>query len=161
MNLCSFTRQDGYIKRISHKQVDKHLQLKQILSHLYLPSAKLDFDSHDTSNGWLSVGLTSVQGWRTRQEDAHLCDLRFDNQDHLALIGVFDGHNGFEISQYAAKVLPEYIKRSEHFTKQQYGNFTHLDQSLNVCFFVLQLSHWSRRFWSLTRVFCKRSAISI
>ena len=116
MNLCAFSRPNIF----GHK-MDKHIQLERLLAQFYLPSAKLEFNSQDASNDWLTVGVTSAQGWRTQQEDAHVFDLRFDNQGHLALFGVFDGHNGCEISQYAAKILPEYIKKNEHFAQEQYG----------------------------------------
>ena len=120
MNLCAFSCQNGYVKNFSHK-INHQSKLEEILAHFYLPNAKLEFDSHDASNDWLSVGITSAQGWRIQQEDAHICDLRFDHKGQLALFGVFDGHNGYEIAHHAAKMLPEYIKSNQHFRSQQYG----------------------------------------
>lgn len=41
-------------------------------------------------------------------QDAHVCILDFD--DDVSLFGVFDGHGGAEVAQYAVEALPSFIK---------------------------------------------------
>jgi len=122
MNLCAFNRQSTYVKNISQK-ANQRSKLEEILANFYLPIAKLEFESHDASNDWLSVGVASAQGWRTQQEDAHLTDLQFGYNGDMSLFGVFDGHNGCEVAQYAARILPEYILTNQHFHNEQYGKY--------------------------------------
>jgi len=40
-----------------------------------------------------------MQGWRNTQEDAHLCAI--DISEGVSLFGVFDGHGGNEVAEYA------------------------------------------------------------
>lgn len=123
MNLCAFNRQSSYVSNFSQKAIHQ-TKLEELWNNLYLPNARLEFNSQDVSNEWLSVGLTSVQGWRTHQEDSHLVDLsyaNYSNSGELALFGVFDGHNGCEVAQYASRMLPEYIQQNKHFRREQYG----------------------------------------
>jgi len=76
----------------------------------YLSKPITDKESHDTENGWLSCGSSSMQGWRESQEDAHNCLLDFDKS--VALFAVYDGHGGAEVAQYAAEKLPSLVKNT-------------------------------------------------
>ena len=122
MNLCAFNRQSTYVKNFSQK-ANQRSKLEDILANFYLPNVKLEFESYSASNDWLSVGVASAQGWRTQQEDAHLADLQFGYNGEMSLFGVFDGHNGGEVAQFAAQQLPEYILANQHFHSGQYGKF--------------------------------------
>ena len=53
-----------------------------------------------------------MQGWRRRQEDAHIADISQGEKKNIDVFGVFDGHGGKEISQFV----------SNHFTKELLGN---------------------------------------
>lgn len=79
---------------------------------------------------------TSCQGWRNTQEDVHLVIPYFDETENgsSSLFGVFDGHNGVEVSTYAAKYLPEYIRRNR---KYQAGNIV---EGLKEAFLLLDSS---------------------
>lgn len=50
-------------------------------------------------------------------QDAHVCLVDFD--DDMSLFGVFDGHGGAEVAQYAVEMLPSLIK-NELFEKGDY-----------------------------------------
>ncbi|KAF7490735.1 putative protein phosphatase 2C 4 [Sarcoptes scabiei] len=78
---------------------------------------------------------TSCQGWRNTQEDVHLIIPYFeDHETTTSLFGVFDGHNGVEVSTYVAKYLPEYIRRNR---KYQSGNIV---DGLKEAFLLLDSS---------------------
>lgn len=53
-----------------------------------------------------------MQGWRKRQEDAHVADVSQGEKKNIDVFGVFDGHGGKEISQFV----------SHHFTKELVAN---------------------------------------
>lgn len=80
----------------------------------------LDCYFDDKQNEWLSAGVASLQGLRLNQEDAHLIDINFDQDNELALFGVFDGHNGPEVALYAVQLLPELIKNNEFYQNKDY-----------------------------------------
>ena len=49
-----------------------------------------------------------MQGWRKRQEDAHVSAVSIGDKKDMAVFGVFDGHGGKEISKFV----------SNHFTQE-------------------------------------------
>ena len=53
-----------------------------------------------------------MQGWRKRQEDAHISALSKGESKNIDVLGVFDGHVGKEISQFV----------SNHFTEELIQN---------------------------------------
>lgn len=74
----------------------------QLLSHP-IEDKELDYQSHDT----LSYCIGSMQGYRMTMEDAH--DVRINEDESLAVFGVFDGHGGKTCSDYLADHLVKYI----------------------------------------------------
>ncbi|CAL8100440.1 unnamed protein product [Calicophoron daubneyi] len=62
-------------------------------------------------NKWLSYGVSSMQGWRTQQEDAHTCEPEFDKMRDASLFAVYDGHGGSEVARYCAAYLPEFLRK--------------------------------------------------
>jgi len=50
-------------------------------------------------------------------QDAHVCLVDFD--DDMSLFGIFDGHGGAEIAQYAVEMLPSLIK-NKFFEQGEY-----------------------------------------
>lgn len=75
-------------------------------------------ESEDVSNEKIICGSSSMQGWRTDQEDAHCCILDFDH--NVSLFAVFDGHGGFEVAKYAAQHLPSFIKKNASYKNGDY-----------------------------------------
>ena len=68
-----------------------------------------------------------MQGWRKRQEDAHIAAVYQGDKKNIDVFGVFDGHGGKEISQFV----------SNHFTEELIKNKnleTDLSQALKETF---------------------------
>lgn len=59
----------------------------------------------------LSWSSSSMQGWRTGMEDAHVCMTALPDKalQGVALFGVFDGHGGEQVAKFCAKHLPEEV----------------------------------------------------
>uniref|UniRef100_A0A1B6DM71 protein-serine/threonine phosphatase n=1 Tax=Clastoptera arizonana TaxID=38151 RepID=A0A1B6DM71_9HEMI len=84
----------------------------------YLSEPKTDKVSSDHDGERLKCGASSMQGWRTSQEDAHNCIIDYDNE--ASLFAVYDGHGGHEVAEYCSKYLPDFIKSSVAYKN---GNF--------------------------------------
>lgn len=55
-----------------------------------------------------------MQGWRINMEDSHTHILSLPDDPGTAFFGVFDGHGGAKVADYAGKHLHKYIiKRNE------------------------------------------------
>jgi protein phosphatase 1G len=78
----------------------------------------------------LLYGATAMQGWRVNQEDAHNCIL--DYGENCSYFAVYDGHGGAEVSEYASKTFPDYIKSTEMWSKGRFG------QALEEAFFKIR-----------------------
>eukprot|EP00298_Acanthocystis_sp_HF-20_P012506 c19923_g1_i1.p1 GENE.c19923_g1_i1~~c19923_g1_i1.p1 ORF type:complete len:534 (+),score=199.65 c19923_g1_i1:2-1603(+) len=78
-----------------------------------------------------SVGVSSMQGWRSNHEDSHSYDLKWrgDNIGHFA---VFDGHGGEATAKYAAENLRNHQKTlTQPFKDSELRkNFLSLDEKL-------------------------------
>lgn len=59
----------------------------------------------------LSWSSSSMQGWRTGMEDAHVCVPALPDQAlrGVALFGVFDGHGGEQVAKFCAKRITEEV----------------------------------------------------
>jgi protein phosphatase 2C family protein 2/3 len=56
-----------------------------------------------------------MQGWRINMEDSHTHILALPDDPNAAFFGVYDGHGGARIAQYAGKHLHKFItKRPEY-----------------------------------------------
>jgi len=88
-------------------------------------------ESVQEENDRLGFGASSMQGWRTGMEDAHIGILNLS--DHISLFGVFDGHGGREVSRFISQHLPELLVKNENFKK---GIF---EQALKECYLELDV----------------------
>ncbi|KAF5399002.1 Serine/threonine protein phosphatase [Paragonimus heterotremus] len=66
---------------------------------------------------WLAFGVSSMQGWRMQQEDAHNCEPEFDRSRYASLFAVYDGHGGAEVARYCATYLPEFLQKLPAYDK--------------------------------------------
>ncbi|CAD7082370.1 unnamed protein product [Hermetia illucens] len=63
------------------------------------------------------VGSSCMQGWRVNMEDSHTHILSLPDDPGTAFFGVYDGHGGASVAQYAGKNLHKFIvKRPEYKT---------------------------------------------
>ena len=80
-------------------------------------------------NDKIRVGICLMQGWRKTMEDISLALPNFDG--HNSLFGIFDGHGGSIVSQFAACNIDEVIKNSKSYQRLNY------EQSLLDSFVIL------------------------
>ncbi|KAI1810880.1 phosphatase 2C-like domain-containing protein [Poronia punctata] len=85
----------------------------------------------------LLYGVSAMQGWRISMEDAHCTVLDLltpegeEKKKHgsrLSFFGVFDGHGGDKVAQFAGKYITEILLKQDTFKN---GNY---EQSLKDCF---------------------------
>jgi hypothetical protein len=68
-----------------------------------------------------------MQGWRKRQEDAHIASLSQGEKKNIDVFGVFDGHGGKEISQFVSHHFTEELIKNKNLeikkiTKEEFMN---------------------------------------
>ena len=65
----------------------------------------------DKENNFLKYGVGNMQGWRIKNEDAHICQ----EIDKYYIFGVFDGHGGPEVALYVEKHFIEELKKNKNY----------------------------------------------
>ena len=55
-----------------------------------------------------------MQGWRKRQEDAHISAVSQGDKKDIDVFGVFDGHGGKEISKFVSNHFTEELKNNKN-----------------------------------------------
>lgn len=68
-------------------------------------------------NDAFSYGVSTMQGWRTSMEDAHVIKLNLDSKDTAAFFGVYDGHGGAEVARYCSVHMPDEFVKCSSFQK--------------------------------------------
>ncbi|CAG2117743.1 unnamed protein product [Medioppia subpectinata] len=74
--------------------------------------------SEDGKGPNVTFAASSVQGWRSTQEDAHICLPSFDK--NASLWAVLDGHNGAEVALFASKRLPKLLLDNKNYKEGKY-----------------------------------------
>ena len=74
------------------------------------------------SNSYYAWGACAMQGWRSSMEDTHICQAvdMPKKEDNGMLFGVFDGHGGKEVAEYAKDNFKKKFIKSKTFRE---GNF--------------------------------------
>ena len=57
-----------------------------------------------------------MQGWRKRQEDAHIAAISQGEKKDINVFGVFDGHGGKEISQFVSNHFTEELLKNKNIS---------------------------------------------
>ena len=81
----------------------------------FLSSPIKDKDYEDGENSYIKFGASGMQGWRKRMEDSYICALNIGNNNQYDIFGVFDGHNGKEVSQFVKNHFIEELEQNENF----------------------------------------------
>eukprot|EP00105_Crassostrea_gigas_P006910 XP_011420984.1 PREDICTED: probable protein phosphatase 2C T23F11.1 [Crassostrea gigas] len=72
-------------------------------------------ETSSCQNNFVKVGSSCMQGWRITMEDAHIHLLSLPNDKDTCFFGVFDGHGGSKVAQYAGEHLyKKVITRPEY-----------------------------------------------
>ena len=80
-------------------------------AYLSSPITEKESESGQCRDGY-TYGCSSMQGWRRKQEDAHLVA---DLPEGTTLFGVFDGHGGREVSNFAKRYFPAALSSQPTF----------------------------------------------
>ncbi|PAA67363.1 hypothetical protein BOX15_Mlig032573g1, partial [Macrostomum lignano] len=85
----------------------------------------------------LTVGTSSMQGWRVHMEDAHSSFLSLPGHLDTAYFAVFDGHGGSKVAKYAAANLHRKILAQPSFPADPSAamerGFLALDEEMQNC----------------------------
>jgi protein phosphatase 1G len=66
-------------------------------------------------------GACGMQGWRCNMEDAHISEeIKLKSGDMAAIFGVFDGHGGKEVAEFAKENFVKILTDNSDFKS---GNF--------------------------------------
>ncbi|KAI8761701.1 protein phosphatase 2C T23F11.1 isoform X1 [Biomphalaria glabrata] len=68
-------------------------------------------------NSFVKVGSSCMQGWRINMEDAHSHLLSLPGDKEACFFGVFDGHGGVKVAQYAGNNLHKKIVSQSSYSK--------------------------------------------
>ncbi|KAK6637379.1 hypothetical protein RUM44_007795 [Polyplax serrata] len=71
-------------------------------------------------NSDMMVGSSCMQGWRISMEDAHTHILSLSEDPQASFFGVYDGHGGAKIAQYAGKHLHKFVVKQPKYTEGKY-----------------------------------------
>lgn len=89
----------------------------------YLDVPIKDKNPEPGKNHEFAWGACSMQGWRCSQEDSHICEEYELNGKYVGMcFGVFDGHGGKEVAQYAKEHFKRIFIGQEAFKKGEYKN---------------------------------------
>lgn len=85
---------------------------------VYLMKPNVEKNTTQGKNAHFEFAQTSMQGWRTTMEDAHICHI--DIEENIHLFAVFDGHGGSEVAKFCEKYFVETLLKNQHFKEKNY-----------------------------------------
>ena len=102
---------------------------------IYLTKPNKEKHSQSGSADTLRFGLSSMQGWRTTMEDAHIAAVNLKENVHV--FGVFDGHGGVEVALFCAENFLTQLKKNPKFDAGKYKEaleetFMRMDEMLST-----------------------------
>ncbi|KAK2711805.1 probable protein phosphatase CG10417 [Artemia franciscana] len=87
-------------------------------AYLAEPVTQKISDDETSAKKRIVCGSSSMQGWRTSQENVHNVIMYFD--ENTSYFVVYDGHGGSEVAAYCSVNLPEFLKKLESFKKRDF-----------------------------------------
>lgn len=61
----------------------------------------------------IKFAASSMQGWRTSMEDAHISEPQFTHNS--SLFAVFDGHGGSDVAKFCSETFAQELKSNKNF----------------------------------------------
>ena len=90
-----------------------------------------------------------MQGWRKRQEDAHLASVSNCEKKDIHVFGVFDGHGGKEISKFVSNHFMEELLKNKNLSSDMSlalkETFIKMDEIMQTKEGVEELKKYSRQ----------------
>ena len=87
-------------------------------NYLAQPNTEKNIVMKDCRRQGIKFTLCEMQGWRRQMEDSAICEN--DLGDGNSLFAVFDGHGGFEVSQYVRTIFVNILKETEEYRNGRY-----------------------------------------
>ncbi|EJU06633.1 protein serine/threonine phosphatase 2C [Dacryopinax primogenitus] len=107
-------------------------------------------------NGKFRYAASTMRGWRKSQEDRFKVDLdlpapKGSPSSTNAYFGVFDGHRGYTLAEYASQTLHEVLIASPDYTEDLSGNETGLKRAFTDSFVAIDDDVRCQRVLALER----------
>lgn len=80
---------------------------------VYLSEPNKTKTTETGTSALINYAASSMQGWRTNMEDAHIADTNLGPDTQI--YGVFDGHGGKEVALFAKRHFIEELKKNSNF----------------------------------------------
>ena len=89
-----------------------------------------------------------MQGWRKRQEDAHIAAVSQGEKKNIDVFGVFDGHGGKEISQFVSNHFTEELIKNKNlesdFSQALKETFIKMDEIMTTNESIEEIKKYAR-----------------
>lgn len=105
--------------------------------------------SLDDENEMIKYGESIIESNKNQSQVSVIKENTFNNQDkNILLFGIFDGHNGQEVSKYLSLHFSQFLSENINFTNGNYKKsleetFINIDDSLRSLQVQLELSNYS------------------
>ena len=105
--------------------------------------------SLDDENEMIKYGESIIESNKNQSQVSVIKEITFNNQDkNILLFGIFDGHNGQEVSKYLSLHFSQFLSENINFTNGNYKKsleeiFINIDDSLRALQVQLELSNYS------------------
>ena len=103
----------------------------------------------DDENEIIKYGQSIIESNKNQSQVSVIKEITFNNQDkNILLFGIFDGHNGQEVSKYLSLHFSQFLSENINFTNGNYKKsleeiFINIDDSLRALQVQLELSNYS------------------
>ncbi|RHY94073.1 hypothetical protein DYB26_015739, partial [Aphanomyces astaci] len=98
------------------------------------PQTDKTSEAHVEASLGLTIGASSMQGWRESMEDAELVDTKLPGLANVALLAIFDGHGGDFIAKETAKQIVDQIVSTDDYNAYDGTNPYALVSALSEAF---------------------------
>lgn len=85
---------------------------------VYLTKPNKEKENGNGEANGLRFAFSSMQGWRSNMEDAHIAQA--DIVEGVHLFAVFDGHGGAEVAKYCGSHFVTELKQNKNFLDKKY-----------------------------------------